>query len=160
AGASLLSIPHLSARVAGVTVTARGTVSLPRRRAARPATEAIAEFLDRHFVAVCRQAIAWEDEYRRQVAHPESRPLNIDPGYLTEAKLVLASTKDRDHRIYLSQGIFAEVTLHFQQAKWQTRPWTYPDYQRADYHEFFSRCRDFLRQSYRDSARGQASGQE
>ena len=106
------------------------------------------------------QAIAWEDEYRRQASHPEPRPLNIDPGYLTEAKLVLASTKDRDHRIYVSQGIFAEVTLHFQQAKWQTRPWTYPDYQRADYHEFFTRCREFLRQTYRDSARGQATGPE
>lgn len=106
------------------------------------------------------QAIAWEDEYRRQASHPEPRPLNIDPGYLTEAKLVLASTKDRDHRIYLSQGIFAEVTLHFQRGAWASRPWTYPDYQRADYHEFFSRCREFLRQSYRDSARGQATGQE
>ena len=106
------------------------------------------------------QAIAWEDEYRRQLNHPESRPLNIDPGYITEAKLVLASTKDRDHRIYLSQGIFAEVTLHFQRGAWASRPWTYPDYQRADYHEFFSRCREFLRQSYRDSARGQATGQE
>ena len=106
------------------------------------------------------RAIAWEDEYRRQASHPEPRPLNIDPGYLTEAKLVLASTKDRDHRIYLSQGIFAEVTLHFQRGAWVSRPWTYPDYQRADYHEFFSRCREFLRQSYRESARDQASGQE
>jgi hypothetical protein len=106
------------------------------------------------------RAIEWEDEYRRQASHPEPRPLNIDPGYLSEAKLVLASTKDRDHRIYLSQGIFAEVTLHFQHGTWQCRPWTYPDYQRADYHEFFSRCREFLRQSYRESARGQAIGQE
>src|SRR5688572_15345798 len=67
------------------------------------------------------QAIAWEDEYRRQANNPEPRPLNIDPGYITEAKLVLASTKDRDHRIYLSQGIFAEVTLHFQRGTWATR---------------------------------------
>ena len=106
------------------------------------------------------QAIAWEDEYRRRASHSEPRPLNIDPGYLTEAKLVLASTKDRDHRIYLSQGIFAEVTLHFHRGQWASRPWTYPDYQRADYHEFFSRCREFLRQSYWDSTRGQATGQE
>lgn len=106
------------------------------------------------------QAIQWEAEYCRQTNHAEPRPVNIDPGYLTEAKLVLASTKDRDHRIYLSQGIFAEVTLHFQKGKWQCRPWTYPDYQRADYHEFFSRCREFLRQSYRESGRGQATGQE
>jgi hypothetical protein len=89
----------------------------------------------------------WEIDYQQLGRHPEPRPLNLDPGYLTEAKLVLASTKDRDHRIYLDRGIFAEVTLHFQRGQWQSRPWTYPDYQRADYHAFFSRCRDHLRQS-------------
>ena len=99
----------------------------------------------------------WEEEYRDAHSHAEPRPLNIDPGYITEAKLVLASTKDRDHRIYLSQGIFAEVTLHFARGGWQTRPWTYPDYQRADYHAFFTRCREYLRQRYKvvDSLRDQ-----
>ncbi|QDU26467.1 hypothetical protein ETAA8_15450 [Anatilimnocola aggregata] len=92
----------------------------------------------------------WEEEYRALGNHGEARPLNIDPGYLTEAKLVLASTKDRDHRIYLSQGIFAEVTLHYARGTWQTRPWTYPDYQRADYHAYFTTCREYLRQRYRE----------
>jgi hypothetical protein len=87
----------------------------------------------------------WEADYQQLGRHPESRPLNLDPGYLTEAKLVLATTKDRDHRIYLRDGIFAEVTLHFHRGKWEARPWTYPDYQRADYHEFFLRCREYLR---------------
>ena len=31
---------------------------------------------------------------------------------------------------------------------WQARPWTYPDYQRADYHQFFGRCREYLRRRY------------
>ena len=88
----------------------------------------------------------WETDYAALGLHPEPRPLNLDPGYLTEAKLVLATTKDRDHRLYLSQGIYAEVTLHFQRGAWQSRPWTYPDYQRADYHAFFLRCREYLRQ--------------
>jgi hypothetical protein len=87
----------------------------------------------------------WEAEYQRLVKHPEARPLNLDPGYLTEAKLILASTKDRDHRIYLDRGIYAENTLYFTRGAWQTRPWTYPDYQRSDYHAFFGRCREFLR---------------
>ena len=64
----------------------------------------------------------WELQYREQAGWPEPRPLNLDPGYLTEAKLVLASTKDRDHRIYLDHGIFAEGTLYFQHGHWQTRP--------------------------------------
>jgi len=95
------------------------------------------------------EANRWEEEYRALGHHPEARPLNIDPGYLTEAKLVLASTKDRDHRIYLAEGIFAEVTLHFARGNWQSRPWTYPDYQRADYHAFFTACREYLRTRYR-----------
>jgi hypothetical protein len=87
----------------------------------------------------------WEVDYRQLGRHAEPRPLNLDPGYLTEAKLILASTKDRDHRIYLDRGIYAENTLYFTRGAWQSRPWTYPDYQRADYHEFFGRCREFLR---------------
>ena len=55
----------------------------------------------------------WEQEYWGLHAGAEPRPLNLDPGYLTEAKLILASTKDRDHRIYLDRGIFAENTLYF-----------------------------------------------
>ena len=88
----------------------------------------------------------WEIEYQQLGRHSEPRPLNLDPGYLTEAKLILATTKDRDHRIYLDRGIYAENTLHFHHGSWQPRPWTYPDYQRADYHRFFQRCREFLRQ--------------
>jgi hypothetical protein len=41
------------------------------------------------------------------------RRINIDPGYLDLAKLVLATTKDYAHRIFLRKGIFAEVTLSF-----------------------------------------------
>jgi hypothetical protein len=95
---------------------------------------------------------AWEDDYHRLGGHPEARPLNLDPGYLTEAKLVLASTKDRDHRIYLGQGIYAENTLYFYRGGWQPRPWTYPDYRRPDYHDFFARCRDYLRTRYAGDA--------
>jgi hypothetical protein len=74
-----------------------------------------------------------------------ARPLNLDPGYLTEAKLVLASTKDHAHRIYLSQGIYAEVTLSFRRGHWRHHDWTYPDYRRDDYHAFFTQCRDYFR---------------
>ncbi len=91
------------------------------------------------------QTNAWEEQYAREHPGAETRPLNLDPGYVTEAKLILASTKDRDHRIYLGQGIFAENTLFHQGGRWQNRPWTYPDYQRADYHQFLVRCREYYR---------------
>jgi hypothetical protein len=95
-----------------------------------------------------------EEGYRDEHSWPEPRPLNLDPGYITEAKLVLATTKDRDHRIYLGEGIYAEVTLHYQSGEWRAREWTYPDYAHADYHAFFSRCREFLRQRYRQESGG------
>ena len=88
---------------------------------------------------------AWEAEYLARGEFAEARPLNLDPGYLTEAKLVLATTKDRDHRIYLDSGIFAEVTLAYRNGAWTKNPWTYPDYQSDEYLAFFARCREYLR---------------
>lgn len=93
-----------------------------------------------------RTSNGWEEQYAQTGQWPEERPLNLDPGYISEAKLVLATTKDRDHRIYLRDGIYAEVTLHFRRKAWTSWPWTYPDYQRPEYHEFFDRCRAYLRQ--------------
>ena len=100
-------------------------------------------------VAIKHQTNAWEQAYQQNQEHPELRPLNLDPGYLTEAKLVLVTTKDRDHRLYLDQGIYAETTLCYSHRSWQTRPWTYPDYQSSEYQDFFSQCRVLLREKYR-----------
>ncbi|GAA4423676.1 DUF4416 family protein [Bremerella cremea] len=92
------------------------------------------------------QSNACEARYADLQQWPEARPLNLDPGYISEAKLVLATTKDRDHRIYLRDGIYAEVTLHYRRKAWTSWPWTYPDYQRAEYHAFLDRCRQYLRE--------------
>jgi hypothetical protein len=89
---------------------------------------------------------AWEQEYAALGGHPEKRPLNLDPGYITAAKLVLASTKDHVHRIYLGQQMFAEVTLYFKHGGWRHHEWTFPDYRRADYQQFFLKVRQELRQ--------------
>ena len=87
----------------------------------------------------------WELELVQERPWSVSRPVNLDPGYLTEAKLVLATTKDRDHRIYLRDGIYAEGTLYYHKGGWRNRPWTYPDFQSEPYHTFFLRCREYLR---------------
>ncbi len=89
---------------------------------------------------------AWEDEYAQAAGHDEPRPLNLDPGYLTAAKLVLASTKNYSHRIYLARGIFAEITLFFRRGRWKWHEWTFPDYRRPEYHRFFSQAREPLLQ--------------
>lgn len=68
---------------------------------------------------------ALEDEYLREGG---KRRINIDPGYLTLDKLVLASCKDFSHRIYLCAGVYAEVTLMYVGHDFTALPWTYPDY--------------------------------
>ncbi|MCM8762925.1 MAG: DUF4416 family protein [Candidatus Omnitrophica bacterium] len=69
------------------------------------------------------------------------RKINIDPGYLNLSKLVLATTKDYKHRIYLDKGIYAEVTLYYQARTFKSWPWTYPDYKTKDYIDIFNEIR-------------------
>lgn len=56
------------------------------------------------------------------------RVVNIDPGYLEPSKLVLYSTKNFSHRIYIGDGIYAEITMTYEHGKFKFLPWTYPDY--------------------------------
>ncbi len=95
--------------------------------------------------AIKRLTNDWEVEYAVGAAHAEPRPLNLDPGYLTLAKLVLASTKDHAQRIYLAEGIYAELTLSYRAKQWRAFDWTYPDYRRTDFQEFFTSCRGLLK---------------
>ena len=75
-------------------------------------------------------ANALERELAHSGRYPETRPINIDPGCLSLGKFLLATTKDKAHRIYLRDGIFAEVTLRFQaqDGAFEPWPWTYADY--------------------------------
>ncbi len=64
---------------------------------------------------------------QRYAAHGQ-RTVNLDPGYLLKERLVLASGKNFAHRIYLDKGIYADLTLIYEQGAFKTLPWTYPDY--------------------------------
>jgi hypothetical protein len=77
----------------------------------------------------------------RTLAVNGKRTVNIDPGYLTAARVVLASTKDFAHRLYLGKGIYGEVTLLYQKKDFQALPWTYPDYRSEAYRQFFRELR-------------------
>ena len=56
------------------------------------------------------------------------RRVNIDPGYLLLERFVLATGKNYSHRIYLGQGIYADLTLIYHHGSFHALPWTYPDY--------------------------------
>jgi hypothetical protein len=79
----------------------------------------------------------------------DSRTVNIDPGLLNLENLVLATGKNFSHRIYLGQGIFAEITLIFKSGSFRSLEWTFPDYASNNVIEFFN-C---ARESYRERLR-------
>lgn len=82
---------------------------------------------------------AVEQEFTQ--ADTEFRRVNLDPGYVSTSKLVLASTKDHAHRIYLQRGIYAEITLRFHGKTFHAWEWTYPDYQTQVYIDIFNHIR-------------------
>ncbi len=79
-----------------------------------------------------------EETYRQK----RKRRINLDPGLLTPARVILASTKDFSHRIYLKSGIYAEITFLFHKKGFEFLSWTYPDYQSESYLKFFSALRN------------------
>lgn len=69
------------------------------------------------------------------------RTVNLDPGYIAQDKLVLATTKDFYHRLYLGEGIYGEVTLHFRKGRFRYFSWTYPDYNDPPFLKFLTKAR-------------------
>jgi hypothetical protein len=72
---------------------------------------------------------ALENEFARE----GNRRINIDPGILSEERFVLATGKNFTHRIYLRDGIYADLTLIYQKGNYRPLPWTYPDYQEPEF---------------------------
>jgi hypothetical protein len=89
---------------------------------------------------------ALEAELTASGRFPDIRPLNLDPGLLSLGKFLLATTKDQAHRLYLRDGIFAEVTLRFQAGMYEPWPWTYADYRQDCVRGFLGQARDFYKQ--------------
>jgi hypothetical protein len=90
------------------------------------------------------------------------RSINIDPGYIALSKLVLASTKDRSHRICIGRGIYAEITLQFKKKTFMPLCSTYPDYRSADYIPILNAIREIyaaqLKERALQSPRGPTKG--
>ncbi|HUI90909.1 MAG TPA: DUF4416 family protein [Chitinivibrionales bacterium] len=93
------------------------------------------------------------NDIERRYRSNGGRRLNLDPGYLAPDKLVLASTKDFYHRVYLSQGIFAEVTLHYRKGSYRYFSWTYPDYKEPSFLEFLEGARAGYMKEVRNPSR-------
>ena len=87
----------------------------------------------------------------KRFSNQERRTINIDPGYLNEAKLILTTTKDFSHRIYLNKGIYAEVTLRFEKGRFTELTSTFPDYRTSKYKDIFHTIRNMYRKQIHSS---------
>jgi hypothetical protein len=84
-------------------------------------------------------------------ANSGARRVNIDPGYIDGARVVLASTKDNAHRVYVADGIFAEVTLCRRKSGWESFSFTFPDFKSGLYDAFLDKVRLDWRRDVRAS---------
>jgi len=78
------------------------------------------------------------------------RRVNIDPGYISLERLVLATGKNYTHRVYLSRGIYADLTLVFRRGTFSALEWTYRDYASPETITMFNE----MRKRYKDQLRG------
>jgi len=101
------------------------------------------------------EATRIEKSFALQAGNRTRRRINLDPGYVTEAKVVLATTKDYSHRLYIGKGIYAEVTLRYGNKERSFTPFdhTYLDYCSETYITMFNKARELLRNSLQRPAR-------
>lgn len=76
------------------------------------------------------------------------RRINLDPGYIDYMKLILASFKYAPHKIYLTDGIYADLTLIYSKGRLSSFPWTFPDFRDETYHSSILRMRELFKKSY------------
>jgi hypothetical protein len=84
----------------------------------------------------------WTNELEKEFSAGEKRRVNIDPGYLAPAHLILATGKGYSHRPCLREGIYADLTLTYQKGGFQILPWTYPDYAEGEMIGILTRIRE------------------
>ena len=112
-----------------------------------------AELIDPGRIAGIKQETnRLEEEFSTARNGLSCRRANLDPGYLCASRIILATTKDFSHRIYLEKGIYAEVTLNFRKDGMTYHPWTYPDFKSEFYRAFFMMARrEYMTEIARDA---------
>jgi hypothetical protein len=93
------------------------------------------------------KAVAIELEQRLAVAG--KRTVNLDPGYLSEANVIIATAKNHYHRVPLRDGIYAHIEYVLKDGRINFLPWTYPDFQSEPYLDFFRGLHERFRMARR-----------
>ncbi len=93
---------------------------------------------ERPYLALAKHiAVGIEDH----LARSGCRTVNIDPGYVDDAQVVLSTAKNFAHRLYIGMGYYAEPALIYVKGRFHPLEWTYPDYRSPAAMEFFERAR-------------------
>jgi hypothetical protein len=107
----------------------------------------------------------WTNGLEKETGHLDGstmkRRINIDPGLLNHLNLVLASTKPAFHRVYIENGIFAEVTLLYAKGSFVPLDWTYSDYRYRGSISYFNDLRRIylqLRKRLSKCGKGSSAG--
>jgi hypothetical protein len=104
--------------------------------------------------AVKIACIALEDRFRLA----GGRLVNLDCGYLDYDRVVLASTKSGPFKLYLGQGIWGDMTLHYEKRIFIPFPWTFADFKTDRYHPDLMAIRELYRKSDPQKIRSAGSG--
>ena len=88
-------------------------------------------------------------EIEREFAVDSRRAVNLDPGYMDTYKLVLASAKYGGQKIYLRDGIYADMTLTMYRRKWESFLWGFPDFKSGIYEAVLNQIRDTYKKQLR-----------
>lgn len=90
----------------------------------------------------CYRIKLYTNKIEKAYSENNLRTVNIDPGYVSPAKLVLFTTKNQSDRIYLDKGIYADLELQFKKKSFQPVERTYYDYKSPEYIGFFNSVRE------------------
>lgn len=99
----------------------------------------------------------WTNALEQRLSAGGQRRVNIDPGYLAMAHLILATGKGFAHRPYLRDGIYADLTLIYRDKSFHSLPWTYPDYAGREVIGMLTRIREKYRMQLKGNTAGEAS---
>lgn len=99
------------------------------------------EIPENELAALKLKSVEWENE----LSVDNMRTVNCDPGGISDSRVVLVTTKNYAHRVYLGDGIYAEVTLIYSKERFQPLDWTYPDYRTKTFQKFALKCREKFR---------------
>jgi len=84
----------------------------------------------------------FSEKVEQDLSEGGNRTVNIDPLYIDNDQIVVATSKYRGNRIYLRDGVFAELELWYHHKSFQPFLWTYLDYKEKI--PFFNQVREIV----------------